>query len=461
MSKLKRGVVPALLSATIAGLALMPLPAGASSHREAPVISQDPTADNTDVYAYTHGSNVVLVANYIGLEQPASGPNFHRFGDDVLYQIHVDNVGDGRSHVAFSFNFQTQNFNDPLGNDTFLYNFGPISATPSPPGVNPYKGWLRPQTYSVKMSRQGGENTDEDTDGGESGFQQGGLYTAPDAVGKVSTGSGTKYNHALTNAAVYSIGPGSAIKVFAGQRDDPFFANLGGIFDFLNITGATTGGEDYLQGLNVHSIVLEVPASMLTRGSDPVLGVWATASRHSEIEVHSNGTRTSGGDWVQVSRLGNPLINEVVIGQSKKDLFNASQPRDDSQFAARFTTPVLTAYMNALFHLGAPTTGRDDLVKVLLQGNAAFGNKPAGASTLADELRLNTTKASGWPNGRTLTDDVVDTALRAFDGLTCGLATPPCTPGALSTSIGDGVPQDGDNPTPAATFPYLNDPTQP
>jgi hypothetical protein len=210
MPKLKRGIVPALLTATIAGLALTPLPAGASSHREAPVISQDPTADNTDVYAYTHGSNVVLVANYIGLEQPASGPNFHRFGDDVLYQIHVDNVGDGRSHVAFSFNFQTQNFNDPLGNDTFLYNFGPISAAPSPPGVNPYKGWLRPQTYSVKMSRQGGESTDEDTDEGESGFQQGGLYTAPDAVGKVSTGSGGKYNHALTNAAVYSIGPGSA-----------------------------------------------------------------------------------------------------------------------------------------------------------------------------------------------------------------------------------------------------------
>src|SRR6202165_799534 len=157
MPKIKRRALFVLLMVPIAAIGLAPLPAGASSHREAPLISQDPTADNTDVYPDPRGSNVVLVANYIGLEQPASGPNFHRFGDDVLYQIHVDNVGDGRSHVAFSFNFQTQNFNDPLGNDTFLYNFGPISATPSPPGVNPYKGWLRPQTYSVKMSRQGGE----------------------------------------------------------------------------------------------------------------------------------------------------------------------------------------------------------------------------------------------------------------------------------------------------------------
>ncbi len=466
MPKLKRRALFVLLTVPIAAVASAPLPAGASSHREAPLISQDPTADNTDVYAYRHGSNVVLVANYIGLEQPASGPNFHRFGDDVLYQIHIDNVGDGRSHVAFSFNFQTHNFNDPLGNDTFLYNFGPIkrvSSGPSVPGTNPYKGWLRPQTYSVTMSQQAsqGEQSDEDADGGQSGFQQGGLYTAPDAVGDTSTGSGGKYNHDLTSAATYSIGPGSAIKVFAGQRDDPFFANLGGIFDFLTITGAKTGGEDYLKGLNVHSIVMEVPASLLTHGSDPVLGVWATASRRSESELHRNGTKTSSGSWVQVSRLGNPLVNEVVIGQSQKDLFNASQPRQDSQFAPRFTTPVLTAYIDALFGEKASTSGRDDLLKVLLQGNAAFGNKPAGGSTLADELRLNTTKDSGWPNGRTLTDDVVDTELEAFDGLTCGLASGPCTPGSLAKSLGDGVNQDQDNPTPATTFPYLNDPTQP
>ena len=467
MPKLKRGALFVLLSVPIVVLGRAPLPAGASSHREAPLISQDATADNTDVYAYRHGANVVMVANYIGLEQPASGPNFHRFGDDVLYQIHVDNVGDGRSHVAFSFNFQTHNLNDPLGNDTFLYNFGPIkrvSGSPSVPGTNPYSGWLRPQTYSVTMSRQGGEDgehADENSDEGQSGFKQDGLYTPPDAVGKTSTGSGAKYNHALTTAATYNIGPGSAIKVFAGQRDDPFFANLGGIFDFLTITGAKTGGEDYLNGLNVHSIVLEVPASMLTRGSDPVLGVWATASRRSETELHRNGTKTSSGDWIQVSRLGNPLINEVVIGQGQKDLFNASQPRQDSQFASRFTTPVLTAYIDALFGEKASTTGRDDLLKVLLQGHAALGNKPAGGSTLADELRLNTSTASGWPNGRTLTDDVVDTALEAFDGLTCGLASGPCTAGSLSSALGDGVPQDADNPTPDANFPYLNDPTQP
>ena len=465
MPKLKRRALFVLLTVPIAAIGLAPLPAGASSHREAPLISQDATADNTDVYAYTHGANVVLVANYIGLEQPASGPNFHRFGDDVLYQIHIDNVGDGRSHLAFSFNFQTHNFNDPFGNDTFLYNFGPISRVspaPSVPGTNPYKGWLRPQTYSVKLAQQAGDDSHSDEDdGGGTVFSQAGLYTAPDAVGNTSTGSGGKYNHSLTTAAAYNVGPGGAIKVFAGQRDDPFFANLGGIFDFLTITGAKTGGEDYLHGLNVHSIVVEVPASMLTRGSDPVLGVWATASRQAESELHSNGTKTSSGDWVQVSRLGNPLINEVVIGQSQKDLYNSSPPRRDSQFASRFTNPVLTAYIDALFGEKASTTGRNDLVKVLLQGHPALGNEPAGGSTLADELRLNSSTASGWPNGRTLTDDVVDTALEAFDGLTCGLATPPCTAGSLAHSLGDGVSHDSDHPTPRATFPYLNDPTLP
>ena len=141
----------ATMAVAVGGLGA-PLTATASSHREAPLISQDPTADKTDVYAYTHGSNVVLVANYIGLEQPAAGPNFHRFGDDVLYQIHVDNVGDGKSHLDFNFRFTTQNLTDPFGNDTFLYNFGAIhrvSSSPSVPGVNPYSGWLRPQSYTV------------------------------------------------------------------------------------------------------------------------------------------------------------------------------------------------------------------------------------------------------------------------------------------------------------------------
>ncbi len=253
------------LRLTAAGAAIMvvaagglaaPLTATASSHREAPLISQDPTADNTDVYAYTHGSNVVLVANYIGLEQPASGPNFHRFGDDVLYQLHVDNVGDGQNHIDFNFRFTTQNLTDPLGNDTFLYNFGAIhrvSASPSVPGVNPYSGWLRPQSYAVSMVNNDGPGGDKQANPANTTWSAEGLYASPDAVGKTSTGDPSCtnpnkslcFNHSLTNAAVYNVGPGSAVKVYAGQRDDPFFANLGGIFDFLTITGAKTGGEDY------------------------------------------------------------------------------------------------------------------------------------------------------------------------------------------------------------------------
>jgi hypothetical protein len=449
-----------------------PLTATASSHREAPLISQDPTADNTDVYAYTHGSNVVLVANYIGLEQPASGPNFHRFGDDVLYQIHVDNVGDGQSHLDFNFRFTTQNLKDPLGNDTFLYNFGAIhrvSSNPSVPGVNPYSGWLRPQSYSVTAVNRDRQGDEEEEDSSNVAWSQPGLYTSPDAVGLTSTGKPSCsnpnkslcYNNDLTNGAVYNVGPRSAVKVYAGQRDDPFFANLGGIFDFLTITGQKTGAEDYLDGLNVHSIVMEMPASMLTRGNDPVVGVWATSSRRAVTVLHSNGSKSESGRWVQVSRLGNPLVNEVIIGQSQKDLFNASKPSSDSQFEGRFTSPLLAKYINALFGDSAPTTGRNDLVKVLLQGDPALSNKPAGGSVEADELRLNTTTASGWPNGRTLTDDVVDTAIEAVDGLTCGLATPPCTPGTL-TGAGDGVAADADHRGgPMATFPYLNDPNQP
>jgi len=461
----------AALAAGLGGL-LAPLTATASSHREAPLISQDPTADNTDVYAYTHGSNVVLVANYIGLEAPASGPNFHRFGDDVLYQVHVDNVGDGKSHVTLNFRFQTQNLNDPLGNDTFLYNFGAIhrvSSNPSVPGTNPYSGWLRPQSYTMSVVSNDATGDNGETDGDPTMWSQGGLYTSPDAVGKTSTGDPSCanadktlcYNHALTSAAVYNVGPSNQVKVYAGQRDDPFYANLGGIFDFLSITGAKTGGEDYLDGLNVHSIVVEMPASMLTRGSDPVIGVWATASRRSVTVLQNNGTKTESGRWIQVSRLGNPLINEVIIGQSQKDLFNATNPATDSQFEGRFTTPLLAKYIDAVFGDTAPTTGRNDLVKVLLTGDPALANKPAGAAVEADELRLNTSTASGWPNGRTLTDDVVDTAIEAVDGLTCGLATPACTPGTL-TGAGDGVAADSDHPGgPSSAFPYLNDPNQP
>lgn len=467
--------VTAAIGATLAvvlGGFMTPLSAAASSHREAPLISQDPTADNTDVYAYKHGSNVVLVANYIGLEQPASGPNFHRFGDDVLYQVHVDNVGDGRSHLTLNFRFKTQNLPDPLGNDTFLYNFGAIhrvSSNPSVPGVNPYSGWLRPQSYTISVTSNDGTGDGEGGDGDPMKWSQGGLYTSPDAVGRTSTGNpactnpnkSLCFNHALTDAAVYNVGPAGKVKVYAGQRDDPFFANLGGIFDFLTITGAKTGGEDYLDGLNVHSIVVEMPASMLTRGSDPVIGVWATASRRAVTVLHNNGTKSEDGPWVQVSRLGNPLVNEVIIGQSQKDLFNASKPASDSQFESRFTTPLLAKYINAIFGDTAPTTGRNDLVKVLLQGHPALGNKPAGASVEADELRLNTTTASAWPNGRTLTDDVVDTAIEAVDGLTCGLATPACKPGTL-TGAGDGVSKDADHPGgPKSGFPYLNDPNQP
>lgn len=447
----------AVAVAAAVGLTLTPLTASASSHREAPLIAEDPLADNTDVYAFVPGdnpNNVVFVANYVPFENPAGGPNFYRFGDDVRYQIHVDNVGDGRSHVTFSFRFTTSTV-DP---STFLYNTPYMSNGALQTRIafddTRYLGWNRPQTYSVSMTTSGAAEDDSN-----SVMLGSNLLTPPDVVGTRSTGD-PAYYHSLANAAIHNLGNG--IQVFAGQRDDPFYANLGGIFDLINLNPTiTSGGEDYLQNFNVQSIVLSVPKSLVKGPNDSVIGAWASASRHQETVLTTTAPfKTSEGDWVQVSRLGNPLVNEVIIGLGQKDLFNASRPSTDSQFVSRFTNPILAVYLNALFGVGAPTSGRSDLVAVLLTGIAGL-NKPAGASTLADELRINLDRPTAFPNGRTLTDNVTDVAINAVDGSTCALASPPCTPGALAGSLSQNTEKDADHPTPQATFPYLNDPNFP
>jgi len=454
---MRRPVLIGVICALGAGLSITPWAVSASSHREAPLIAEDPVADNTDVYAFVSPDatdTVTLAADYIPFEQPAGGPNFYRFGDDVLYQFHIDNVGDGRSHITFSFRFNTTTVN----NQSFLYNTGPISFDAV---HNRYTNWNRPQTYTVTM-----ENGDED-----SRVLGTGLLTPPDVVGKTSTGSAANY-HALAQAAVHTLHTEDGnVTVFAGQRDDPFFANLGGIFDLLTLPAFGTKGVDYLAGLNVQSIVLRVPKAMLRaeESRDPVIGVWASASRH-KVTVLDPGQKHGEGPWVQVSRLGNPLVNEVIMDFATKDLFNGSQPKDDSQFVNRFLTPELAAIIHALIDPQTPTTNRQDLVAVLLTGLPGL-NKPARANpTLADELRLNTSIApsstdpnavnrlgvlggqlDGWPNGRRLADDVVDIAVQAVAGATAGVSIP--------SVVGDGV---NANDVPFQLhFPYLADPHSP
>ena len=455
---MRNRVLLAAVAAAAMGLSIAPLTASASSHREAPLIAEDPLADNTDLYTFQapdNPNNVVLVANYIPFENPAGGPNFYRFGDDVRYQIHVDNVGDGKSHLTFTFRFHTSTV-DPT---TFLYNTPYVSGGSLTKRIafdgTKYLGWNRPQTYSVSMSRLSEDDPSSVVLGRN-------LLTPPDVVGTSSTGDAAYY-HSLANAAIHNLNGG--IKVWAGQRDDPFYANLGPIFDILSLNPlSATGGEDYLNNANVHSIVLSVPKSMVKGPNDSVIGVWASASRRAETVLSATPPfKSSEGNWVQVSRLGNPLVNEVVIGLGQKDLFNASRPANDSQFLPRFQNPLLAVYFNVLFAQGVDTSNRQDLVDILLRGVKTL-NRPAAWSANADELRYNMDVPTfGFPNGRNLTENVVDTELNAFDGAFCGFGgvIPTCRAGANAGQLHQGVSQDSDHATTQSVFPYVNDPNMP
>ncbi|HEY8677715.1 MAG TPA: DUF4331 domain-containing protein [Candidatus Dormibacteraeota bacterium] len=463
---MRKQALIAVMGTAAAAFTLSPIGASASSHREAPLISQDPVADNTDVYAFTDpvdSTKVDLIANWIPVEVPSGGPNFYAFGDDVLYQIHIDNVGDAKDHIVYSFQFTTKTV-DPT---TFLYTAGPVSYDDS---TKTYKNWNRPQTYSMALWRNG-DNRQIAT----------GLLTPPDAVGKNSTGDAANY-HTLAMAAINDVGNG--VKVFAGQRDDPFFVNLGGIFSPLNVTGAATGAVDTLNGVNVHSIAIQVPKATVKGPNDSVIGVWATSKRATTTVLNANGSKApgSGGKghfWTQVSRLGNPLVNEVVVPLGGKDLFNATTPADDKQFLTGVTSPLLAKYLNAFFKVNAPETNRTDLVAVFLTGIKGV-NMPTNPNQVpGDELRLNmdtpvthanpndvnrlgalAKEADGFPNGRRLGDDVTDIELQAVDGATCAFGTPACTPGAMATTLGDGVAKDADAIL-QTQFPYVADPHSP
>jgi len=467
-------VAGAVLAALLALAGPSPKGAVASSHREAPVISDDPSADNTDVYAFVspdRPDSVTIIANYIPLEEPAGGPNFAKFGDDVLYELHVDNDGDSEEDITYQFRFKTQVSNP----NTFLYNTGPITSLTD-------ADWNVRQTYSVTRVEHGPGNSSRAEVLGEN------LISPPVNIGPRSTPD----YPALASAAVADL-PGG-IKAFAGQRDDPFYVDLGSVFDLAGLRPfnslhvlplPTMPGVDGVAGFNTHAIVLQVPIAQLGATlSRPTIGVYASASRPKVTILRNDGTREGSGPMVQVSRLANPLVNEVVIPLGQKDRWNGSDPAGDATFVSEYTDPEVTVLENGLYPIldNAPETGRGDLVAVLLTGIPGVNFT---GPVQADLIRLNTSippsgsvgtgnrlgalggDFAGFPNGRRLEDDVTDIELRAF---ACGYGpfVGPvvesfgfCGGNANRTPnnlLGDGV--DANEKSFMTTFPYAATPHQ-
>jgi len=441
-----------------------------SSHREAPEISKDPVADSSDVYAFRspdRPDTVTLIANYVPLQGPASGPNFFEFGDDVLYQIHIAWAGHTTPDITYSFRFT----NEVRAPESFLYNNGPITGLRD-------ANWNRRQLYTVSKTTKAGTKV-----------LASGLASPPCNIGPRSTPDYAT----LAGKAVHSL-PGGG-KVFAGQRADAFFVDLGSVFDLLTlrplqsahlIPMGSTAGVNALANSNVHSIALQLPITEVLGGravssvssTRSVIGVWTTASR-ARARVFDTRLQeyTNVGPWQQVSRLGNPLINEVVIPMGSKDRWNTQPPSKDKAFLKYYNRPEVAKLLPVLYpgafpKLAAITADRADLAAILLTGIPSGlipGFQNYTGATPADMLRLNLAvapnnspnklgliggDAAGFPNGRRIVDDVVAIELRAIAGAVYGLIDPTFTPDTVVSSISDG----SSGPAPLSAFPYLPTP---
>jgi len=445
-----------------------------SSHREAPEISKDPVADNTDVYAFVspdRPDTVTLIANYIPLEGPAAGPNFYEFGSDVRYEIHIDNNGDGEADITYRFRFKVELSNP----NTFLYNTGPIDSLDSP-------NFNRRQLYSV---------TRVDRHGNETGLGEN-LASPPCNIGPRSTPNYA----ALAKQAVHNLNNG--VRVFAGQRLEGFYVDLGSIFDLGDlrpfqslhlIPTPDAAGVDATKDVNVHTIAIQVPIHLLTRdGSHPkdptdpraVIGVYASASRSKARIILGEGAESGFGPWEQVSRLGNPLFNEVIVPMGKKDEWNARSPKNDSAFLHYVQYPELATLLPVLYpgvfpNLSAYTAARADLVAILLTGIPSGiipGFQNFTGKTQADLLRLNMAippssnpnllgilggDLAGFPNGRRVFDDTVTIELRAIAGVTIPLVDKTFKPDAAASLVTDGLTPDLQTRY-LSQFPYLGTP---
>jgi hypothetical protein len=467
-----------------------------SSHREAPEISKDPVADSTDLYAFVspdEPDTVTIIANYVPLEAPDGGPNFFEFGNDVLYAIQIDNDNDGQAEIIYEFRFET----DVANPNTFLYNTGPIQSLTDP-------NWNRRQMYTVTRVDTDGDDQRSTVLGAE-------LACPPCNIGPLST---PDYN-ALAQAAVHTLD--NDVKVFAGQRAEGFYVDLGAIFDLgilrpfeqdhatfgLKNTGLgqMAAGINSTKALNVHSIAIQVPKSELASNwresshpssANSVIGVWTSAYRQKVRVREDFGDHFCSGPYVQVSRLGNPLVNEVVIPMGKKDFWNSQAPASDSQFAPYFANPELAGLLPVLYpgvfpnlakyNAGPPAPNRADIVAIFLTGippGLISGFQNFTGTTQADMLRLNMAiapatspvntgliggDAAGFPNGRRVFDDVVTIELRALAGAVLHLVdsgfAPDGAAGAISEGLTSGAGDLGAMLTEnyLSSFPYLGVP---
>ena len=445
-------------TAVVAGSAYAfgPFGANASSHREAPLIAADPAADNTDLYAFVSPERpgyVSFIANWQPFSEPNGGPNFYPFATDARYNIFVDNDGDAKPDATFRWTFKTI---DKRGNDTFLYNNGPVTSIDD-------ENLLFRQTYTLETSFGGAPFVTRTTN----------APVAPSRTGQASMPDYQK----LRDQAIYEFKGGW--KGFAGQADDPFFLDLR-VFDLLYGGDLSKVGQDTLAGYNVNTIALQVPFEDVALNADakrnPVIGVWSTTERRSVRMADGK----SSGSWVQVSRLGQPLVNEVVIPTGLKDAFNSLSPDKDATIPAvvkRVTDPEVPKLLEAIYNLPAPATPRNDLVEIFLTGittkangpikadlNSQLNNADVDASRFqpSEMLRLNlgvpVTDApdrlgvlakdlQGFPNGRRLTDDVLDIGLQALAGA--------AQTGQLVDALATGDQVDANDQAFSDTFPYL------
>ena len=457
----------AILAALVAVAVAVPLSIG-SSHREAPRILKDPTGDNTDVWAFTAPDapgSVTVVSNWIPLADPAGGPNFYPLDENARYYVKFDNTGDGYEDVAYRWDFDTR-YRNP---NSFLYA-APTVDSVNDPDLNLVQTYdLYKETYNKRRKLTSVKRIADNAP------------VAPDNIGPK-----TIPNFAQVEAgATTSLRGGGKTTVI--PADDAFFVDLGAVFDGINIDkpgrpniglGNQGGGKDDVAGYNSKSFVLQVPERQVTRdrkmvsgasSSNAVVGVWSTTERkRTTVARFARSKKGKAGryyrkHWVQVSRLGNPLINEVIIPIGQKDKFNATSPSDDLKNFGKFAlNPEPARILNALFNLGIKETNRTDIVQALLTGLPGLtqiSKNPAPADTL--KLNLGVPPAAnpnrfgalagdnaGFPNGRRLTDDVVDIELRVIAG-----ALLPADQGGKQIPLGDGVDRN-DKPLRSA-FPYV------
>ena len=479
-------------------LAVLALCAGAaagsfaSSHREAPSITGMPKVDATDFYmfrSYEPGRQAFLtvIANYQPDQGPYGGPNYFMMDPDALYEIHLDTDADAIEDISFRFRFNN-NLRDiqlPIAGKPVSI---PLIQAGSISGPNQATSNVR-ETYTVEMvrgDRRGGRAQPVSMAGGGTTFDK-----PTDNIGSKTFGPGDGYAN-YANQHVYTVnlpGCGTPGRVFVGQRKDSFSLPLGQVFDLINLNplGPANANPDALAGRNITTLALELPIACVT-GPSPIIGGWTTASlRQARLIAvppkRGHGTTTlNGGPWAQVSRLGMPLVNEVVIGLKDKDRFNGAKPKDDGQFADYVTNPTLPALIQTLFPSAVAPTNipRTDLVAAFLTGIEGV-NKPVNVKA-SEMLRLNTSisptpkaqqnslgglggDTAGFPDGRRPGDDVVDAELRVAMGALCvatgagdalKVGCKPADAPAGAAALTDGTPQSAAQFTEA--FPYLTTP---